>query len=95
MNGFNTPCLASTVSPSSTVFFLGGSVEYSNLSFSPELADPSSAQFQIQSQALNPYVSIHILYITAALWDSTWSLWNAVNLQRALCADPCPWQVQT
>lgn len=56
---FNAPCLASAVSPSSTVFFLGGSVEFSNHSFSQELADPSSAQFQLQSQALSPYVSIH------------------------------------
>lgn len=49
----------STASPSSTVFFLGGSVEFSNLSFSPELADPSSTQFQLRSQDLSPYVSIH------------------------------------
>ncbi|KAM9436744.1 suppressor of tumorigenicity 14 protein homolog isoform 1-T1 [Clarias gariepinus] len=44
-------------SPSSTVFFLGGSVEFSNLSFSPELADPSSTQFHLQSQALSHYFS--------------------------------------
>ncbi|XP_027025998.2 suppressor of tumorigenicity 14 protein homolog isoform X1 [Tachysurus fulvidraco] len=44
-------------SPSSTVFFLGGSLELSNLSFSPELADPSSTQFHRQSQALGPYFS--------------------------------------
>ncbi|KAK2814863.1 hypothetical protein Q7C36_023129 [Tachysurus vachellii] len=44
-------------SPSSTVFFLGGSLEFSNLSFSPELADPSSTQFHLQSQALGPYFS--------------------------------------
>ncbi|KAI4894139.1 hypothetical protein NFI96_011323 [Prochilodus magdalenae] len=44
-------------SPSASVFFLGGSVEFSNLSFTPELTDPSSAQFHEQSQALSHYFS--------------------------------------
>lgn len=43
--------------PPSTVFFLGGSVEFPNLSFSSELADSTSPQFRLQAQALNDYVS--------------------------------------
>ncbi|XDV47494.1 hypothetical protein PO909_017108 [Leuciscus waleckii] len=42
-------------SPSPSVFYLGGSIEFSNLSFSPDLADPSSTQFRLQSQALSHY----------------------------------------
>ncbi|XP_030622983.1 uncharacterized protein LOC115806430 [Chanos chanos] len=41
--------------PSPTEFYLGGSVEFSNLSFSPDLADPSSEQFRGQAQALDHY----------------------------------------
>ncbi|XP_048030001.1 suppressor of tumorigenicity 14 protein homolog [Megalobrama amblycephala] len=44
-------------SPSPSVFYLGGSIEFSNLSFSPDLADPSSTQFRLQSQALSHYFS--------------------------------------
>ncbi|XP_016359176.1 suppressor of tumorigenicity 14 protein homolog isoform X1 [Sinocyclocheilus anshuiensis] len=44
-------------SPSLSVFYLGGSIEFSNLSFSPDLADPSSTQFRLQSQALSHYFS--------------------------------------
>nr|XP_055038671.1 suppressor of tumorigenicity 14 protein isoform X1 [Misgurnus anguillicaudatus] len=44
-------------SSSSSVFYLGGSVEFSNLSFSPDLADPTSTQFHLQSQALSHYFS--------------------------------------
>lgn len=56
-------CIVSSVpiaSPSLSVFYLGGSIEFSNLSFSPDLADPSSTQFRLQSQALSHYVSINI-----------------------------------
>ncbi|RXN34658.1 suppressor of tumorigenicity 14 -like protein [Labeo rohita] len=42
-------------SPLLSVFYLGGSIEFSNLSFSPDLADPSSTQFRLQSQALSHY----------------------------------------
>lgn len=44
-------------SPPSSVFFLGGSVEFPNLSFSLELSDSTSPQFRLQAQALNHYVS--------------------------------------
>lgn len=53
-------CLKSTSSspaPPSSVFFLGGSVEFPNLSFSSELTDSTSPQFRLQAQALNHYVS--------------------------------------
>lgn len=43
--------------PPSSVFFLGGSVEFPNLSFSSELTDSTSPQFRLQAQALNHYVS--------------------------------------
>lgn len=52
--------LVPIASPSSSVFYLGGSVEFSNLSFSPDLADPTSPQFRLQSEALSHYVSISI-----------------------------------
>ncbi|XP_067341841.1 suppressor of tumorigenicity 14 protein homolog isoform X2 [Channa argus] len=44
-------------SPPSSVFFLGGSVEFPNLSFSSELTDPTSPRFRLQAQALNHYFS--------------------------------------
>ncbi|XP_034003479.1 suppressor of tumorigenicity 14 protein homolog [Trematomus bernacchii] len=44
-------------SPPSSVFFLGGSVEFPNLSFTSELTDSSSPQFRLQAQALNHYFS--------------------------------------
>ncbi|XP_028824944.1 suppressor of tumorigenicity 14 protein isoform X1 [Denticeps clupeoides] len=44
-------------SPGPSVFYLGGSMEFSNLSFIPELADPSSEQFRAQAQALSHYFS--------------------------------------
>lgn len=47
----------SSPAPPSSVFFLGGSVEFPNLSFSSELTDPTSPQFRLQAQALNHYVS--------------------------------------
>ncbi|XP_056594957.1 suppressor of tumorigenicity 14 protein homolog [Triplophysa dalaica] len=53
-------------SPSSSVFYLGGSVEFSNLSFTSDLADPTSPQFRLQSEALSHYFS--------ELYDS--SPWN-------------------
>lgn len=43
--------------PPCSAFFLGGSVEFPNLSFSSELADSTSPQFRLQAQALNHYVS--------------------------------------
>ena len=43
--------------PPCSVFFLGGSVEFPNLSFSSELTDSSLPQFRLQAQALNHYVS--------------------------------------
>ncbi|CAL9697990.1 unnamed protein product [Knipowitschia caucasica] len=43
-------------SPSS-VFFLGGCVEFSNLSFSSELVDSTSSRFGLQAQALSHYFS--------------------------------------
>ncbi|MEQ2222984.1 hypothetical protein ILYODFUR_032132 [Ilyodon furcidens] len=44
-------------SPACSVFFLGGSVEFPNLSFSLELTDPTSLQFRLQAQALDHYFS--------------------------------------
>ncbi|KAK7879037.1 hypothetical protein WMY93_030790 [Mugilogobius chulae] len=44
-------------SPPSSVFFLGGCVEFTNLSFSSELVDATSAQFRLQAQALSHYFS--------------------------------------
>ncbi|MED6247317.1 hypothetical protein ATANTOWER_024508 [Ataeniobius toweri] len=44
-------------SPPCSVFFLGGSVEFPNLSFSLELTDPTSLQFRLQAQALDHYVN--------------------------------------
>ncbi|KAG9328084.1 hypothetical protein JZ751_016603, partial [Albula glossodonta] len=40
---------------SCSVFYLGGSVEFTNQSFSAELSDPSSPQFQQHVLALSPY----------------------------------------
>lgn len=48
---------SSSSAPPSSVFFLGGSVEFPNLSFSSELTDSTSPQFGLQAQALNHYVS--------------------------------------
>ncbi|XP_063063576.1 suppressor of tumorigenicity 14 protein homolog [Engraulis encrasicolus] len=44
-------------SPRSSVFYLGGSVEFPNLTFTPELAEPSSPQYRLQCQALRHYFS--------------------------------------
>lgn len=76
-------------SPSPSVFYLGGSIEFSNLSFSPDLADPSSTQFRLQSQALSHYVSINIHNSFSVPPSTTkpvspWSLRNAAALQRPL-----------
>lgn len=52
----------------SSVFFLGGSVEFPNLSFSSELIDSTSPQFHLQAQALNNYVSVTLkVSVTADL----------------------------
>ncbi len=85
-------CIITSVpaaSPSLSVFYLGGSIEFSNLSFSPDLADPSSTQFRLQSQALSHYVSINIhnslsVPPSATKPVSSWSLWNVAVLQRPL-----------
>lgn len=50
-------CTTFAAPPPSSVFFLGGSVEFPNLSFSSPLADSASPQFRLQAQALNHYVS--------------------------------------
>ncbi|XP_057680390.1 suppressor of tumorigenicity 14 protein homolog isoform X2 [Corythoichthys intestinalis] len=44
-------------SPPSSMFFLGCSVEFPNLSFSEQLANYSSEQFRMQALALKPYFS--------------------------------------
>ncbi|XP_064187903.1 suppressor of tumorigenicity 14 protein isoform X1 [Anguilla rostrata] len=44
-------------SPPYAVFYLGGSVEFRNQSFAPELTDPTSPRFQLQVEALSPYFS--------------------------------------
>lgn len=51
------PSTSSSAAPPSSVFFLGGSVEFPNLNFSSELMDSTSPQFRLQAQALNHYVS--------------------------------------
>lgn len=56
----NITLLVPIASPSSSVFYIGGSVEFSNLSFTPDLADPTSPQFRLQSEALSHYVRINI-----------------------------------
>lgn len=48
---------SSGTAPPSSVFFIGGSVEFPNLSFTSELADSASPQFHLQAQALDNYVS--------------------------------------
>ncbi|XP_056868687.1 suppressor of tumorigenicity 14 protein [Takifugu flavidus] len=62
--------------PPSTVFFLGGSVEFPNLSFSSELADSTSPQFRLQAQALNDYF--------AELYES--SPWSCYHLHSGITA---------
>lgn len=51
------PSTSSSAAPPSSVFFLGGSVEFPNLNFSSELMDSTSPQFRLQAQALSHYVS--------------------------------------
>ncbi|KAM7390504.1 hypothetical protein PAMA_008589 [Pampus argenteus] len=63
-------------SQSSSVFFLGGSVEFSNLSFSSELTDSTSPQFRLQAQALNHYFS--------ELYES--SPWSSYYLRSGVTA---------
>lgn len=61
-----------STAPPCSVFFLGGSVEFPNLSFSSELADSTSPQFRLQAQALNHYVSgTAILSVTASPLNDT------------------------
>lgn len=61
-----------STAPPCSVFFLGGSVEFPNLSFSSELADFTSPQFRLQAQALNHYVSgTAILSVTASPLNDT------------------------
>ncbi|MGH0175673.1 UNVERIFIED_CONTAM: hypothetical protein FKN15_071112 [Acipenser sinensis] len=48
------------LSPATSVFYLGGSVEIANMSFSSELAEPTSRQFLLQATAVeNDYASVH------------------------------------
>lgn len=54
---FDSHLIHISAAPPSSVFFLGGSVEFPNLSFTSELTDSSSPQFRLQAQALNHYVS--------------------------------------
>ncbi|KAF0028110.1 hypothetical protein F2P81_019197 [Scophthalmus maximus] len=63
-------------SPPSSVFFLGGSVEFPNLSFSSELTDSTSPQFGLQAQALNHYLS--------DLYES--SPWSSYYLRSGITA---------
>ncbi|KAF7668839.1 hypothetical protein LDENG_00279660 [Lucifuga dentata] len=63
-------------SPPSSVFFLGGSVEFPNLSFSLELSDSTSPQFHLQAQALNHYFS--------QLYES--SPWSSYYLRSGIIA---------
>ncbi|XP_054606889.2 suppressor of tumorigenicity 14 protein homolog isoform X1 [Nothobranchius furzeri] len=62
--------------PSYSVFLLGGSVEFPNLSFSLELSDSSSPQFRLQVQALNHYFS--------KLYEST--PWSSYYLHSGITA---------
>ncbi|XP_054893854.1 suppressor of tumorigenicity 14 protein homolog [Poeciliopsis prolifica] len=63
-------------SPSCSVFFLGSSVEFPNLTFSLELTDPTSPQFRLQAQALDHYFS--------KLYDST--PWRSYYLRSGITA---------
>ncbi|XP_022050813.2 suppressor of tumorigenicity 14 protein homolog isoform X1 [Acanthochromis polyacanthus] len=63
-------------SPPCSVFFLGGSVEFPNLSFSSELTDSTSPQFRLQAQALNHYFS--------ELYES--SPWSSYYLRSGITA---------
>ncbi|XP_049605860.1 suppressor of tumorigenicity 14 protein isoform X3 [Syngnathus scovelli] len=65
-----------TSAPTSSVFFLGCSVELPNLSFSAELADSSSPQFGQQARSLTPYFS--------KLYKS--SPWNSYYLRSGIAA---------
>ncbi|XP_076147284.1 suppressor of tumorigenicity 14 protein [Alosa pseudoharengus] len=63
-------------SPRPSVFYLGGSVEFPNLTFSPELAEPSSPQFRAQTQTLSHYFS--------ELYDST--PWKSYYMRSGIIA---------
>ncbi|KAM4544130.1 suppressor of tumorigenicity 14 protein homolog [Fundulus diaphanus] len=63
-------------SPPCSVFFLGGSVEFPNLSFSLELTDPTSLQFRLQAQALDHYFT--------KLYEST--PWSSYYLRSGITA---------
>ncbi|XP_024136443.1 suppressor of tumorigenicity 14 protein isoform X1 [Oryzias melastigma] len=62
--------------PPRSVFFVGGSVEFPNLSFSSELADSTSPQFGLQVQALKHYFS--------ELYEST--PWSSFHLRSRITA---------
>lgn len=57
--------------PPHSVFFIGGSMEFPNLSFSLELADSTSPQFGLQVQALKHYVS-GTLSLSVIIHPSSW-----------------------
>lgn len=81
---------SSSAAPPSSVFFLGGSVEFPNLSFSSELTNSTSPQFRLQTQALNHYVSgtFDMSATASPLSDTFWRLIVPVWLE----ADPAaPW----
>lgn len=61
-----------SAAPRLSVFYLGGSVEFPNLTFSPELAEPSSPQFHAQTQALSHYVSVHYCNRSQPLYVGVW-----------------------
>ncbi|XP_046879507.1 suppressor of tumorigenicity 14 protein homolog [Hypomesus transpacificus] len=63
-------------SPPPSVFYLGGSVEFPNLSFSLDLTDPASPQYHLQTQALSHYFS--------QLYES--SPWNSYHIRSGITA---------
>ncbi|XP_071026932.1 suppressor of tumorigenicity 14 protein homolog [Oncorhynchus clarkii lewisi] len=63
-------------SPPPSVFYLGGSVEFPNISFSLDLTDPASPQFRLQAQALSLYFS--------ELYES--SPWSTYYLRSGITA---------
>ncbi|KAK6486182.1 suppressor of tumorigenicity 14 protein-like protein [Huso huso] len=64
------------LSPATSVFYLGGSVEIANMSFSSELAEPTSRQFLLQATAVENDFS--------KLYES--SAWGAYHLKSVVTA---------
>ncbi|XP_028972182.2 suppressor of tumorigenicity 14 protein homolog [Esox lucius] len=63
-------------SPPPSVFYLGGSVEFTNTSFTLDLADPASPQFRLKAQAASRYLS--------ELYES--SPWSSYHLRSGITA---------